>query len=124
MTYLVGLVGLAIVLFAGLGVFAPGRLMGVLGAGSSRGRLWLAIGIRVVLGAVFLIAAPQCRNPLVMRVLGIVALIAAAALPFLGAERLDGMVKWWGARSNAVTRTWAVVALAFGAFLIYTAQIV
>jgi hypothetical protein len=81
----------------------------------------LAIGLRVALGVVLLAAAPECRFPTAIRVLGFVALIAAASGLLLGRARLEAFVGWWLDRPAGFVRGWCVVALAFGGFLIYAA---
>ena len=47
------------------------------------------------------------------------ALVAAVGLVPMGAERLDAFVRWWSERAGGLLRAWAVVAVAFGALLVY-----
>jgi hypothetical protein len=82
----------------------------------------LAIAVRLVLGAVLIVAAPDCRFPQVMRILGIFSLVAAAATAALGHERLRSFVEWWVGRPPVFVRSWSLAALAFGCFLVYAAS--
>jgi len=81
----------------------------------------LAIAVRLVLGAVLIVAAPDCRFPQVIRILGILSLVAAAATAALGHERLRSFVEWWVGRPPVFVRGWSLVAFAFGCFLVYAA---
>jgi hypothetical protein len=82
----------------------------------------LAIAVRLVLGAVLIVAAPDCRFPQVIRILGIFSLVAAATTAALGHERLRSFVEWWVGRPPVFVRGWSLVALAFGCFLVYAAS--
>ena len=117
-----GLVAVFGVLVAGIGVVgvvSPERLVQLLVGMDPRVRLRVAVGVRVVLGIALWLAAPDSRFPDLLRVLAIIALVAAAGLVPMGAERLDAFVRWWSERAGGLLRAWAVVAVAFGALLVY-----
>ena len=75
--------------------------------------------MRVVLGVVFLVVAPDCRLPLVVQIVGVVSLVAAFGILALGRKRLDAFIGWWLRRSPALFRLWASAAIAFGTLLVY-----
>jgi hypothetical protein len=113
------------VLVMGLGVVGLVRPQSLLdlveSAWKSPAALHFAIGVRLALGIALIVAAPESRFPQTIRVLGIVALAAAAAGALLGRERLTAFVAWWTEQSPGFVRGWSIVALAFGGFLISAA---
>jgi hypothetical protein len=120
MTFLIALIGATI---AGLGIMGFVRPRGLLGFFESilesRTGLYWAIGIRVVSGLLLLATASESRFPQAFRVLGVIALVAAALAPLLGFARLRRFVRWWTDRSPSVVRVWSLVTVGFGSFLVY-----
>lgn len=119
MAIVVALFGVLVAGVGLLGVIRPDRLMAWISQWRGASRLWFAAGLRLVLGVVLLLAAPQCRAPEVIRILGWITLVAALLLPLLGARRFDAFVDWWLAREPGFIRTWSLLAVAVGGFLIY-----
>lgn len=81
--------------------------------------LFVGAAIRLVIGALLIVAAEQSRFPWTFRVLGAITIAAGLALPLVGFDRLQRFIDWWVRRPDWMIRGWAVVAVAFGAFLIY-----
>jgi len=81
----------------------------------------LAIALRLVLGVLLILAAPECRFPRVIRFLGVFSLVAGAAGAAIGPERLRSFVRWWTGLPTGFVRGWSLVAVAFGSFLAYAA---
>ena len=102
-----------------MGVLNPRSLMALVQRGRGPVRFWFAVSFRLVLGAVFLAVAPDCRAPMVVRTVGVISIAAALGLVVLGTARLDKIIEWWLARSLTYVRLWASGAIAFGALLIY-----
>lgn len=120
MALLVTLVG---VLIVGIGVLiavAPMRFIHWIASMETTMRFRVAILVRVAIGLLFLLAAQSCRQPAVVRIVGIIILLAAAGLLLLGRERVDSFLNWWLTRPLSLFRVWAVVSLGFGALLIYS----
>lgn len=65
-----------------------------------------------------LAVAPDCRAPLVIRVVGVISIVAAVALVIFGRVRLDAFIEWWLGRP-ALLSVSATGAIAFGALLVY-----
>jgi hypothetical protein len=120
MRVVVQLLGLAIVGFGVAGLIRPKQLMQSVTAAwkTSRG-LYLAVGVRIVLGVALLAAGPGSRFPQALWVLGILSLAGAVVLAVLGVSRFQRFVQWWAARPDGVVRVWSAFALAFGGFLLY-----
>ncbi len=98
---------------------APARLLSIARAFESPGGLYFLAGIRLVLGVVLFLAAPSSRKPEVLRVLGILIVVAGIITPFVGVDRQRRLLNWWSARGPGFNRVWAAVAFAFAVFLVY-----
>ena len=56
-----------------------------------------------------------------MRVIAVIALVAAILILLAGPRRLDRTVDWWLARSDAMLRVSLAFAAAFGGYLVFVA---
>jgi len=122
MSSIIVVFGIAVALLGAMGLVRPtGLIRFVETAWQSSTGFYLAVTVRVVLGVILIVAAPDCRFPDVVRILGIVSLIAAAVAAILGHERLRSFVEWWIGRPAGFIRGWSVAAVAFGCFLVYAA---
>lgn len=119
MAIVVPVLGVVIALIGLMGLANPRSLIALVQRWRSPGRFWFAAVIRVVLGVVFLVVAPDCRAPLVVRLVGLVSIVAAVAILISGRVRLDAFLEWWLRRPPKLLRLWAAAAIAFGALLIY-----
>ena len=101
------------------GMLVPSRLIAFAARfGTTRG-LWFAAGIRVVLGLALWFAAPASRAPLLLQVLGAIALVAGVMLPFIGLERFKALLDWWTKLSPTAVRFSCVFSVAFGAAILW-----
>ena len=80
------------------------------------------MAIRIVIGILFLVAAPDTHAPSVVRVLGITFILAGAAIPIIGVARIERLVRWWLARSESTFRLWAIVVAGFGMIIMWSGQ--
>jgi hypothetical protein len=119
MAYVVSLFGVLIALIGVVGIVFPGSLIDVIGGWKGRSRFLTAVALRAVMGVVFLMAAPDTRLPVVIQVIGVIAIVAAVAILGLGQTRLDRFIGWWLACPPAVIRISALFAVAFGLLLVY-----
>jgi hypothetical protein len=113
------LVALLIVALGLVGLVAPGVLVTIGQHSVTPAGLYVVAALRVVIGLVFLGAASPSRMPRTLRVIGIVALVAGLTTPFLGVERARAIMSWLLAPGPVVVRLLALLAVAFGAFIIY-----
>jgi hypothetical protein len=113
------LVGLFIAAVGMLGVASPhGLLTAVRFIVTPRG-LYLVAALRVVFGVVLVLVAPSSRAPRVLRLLGVVMLVAGLTTPLFGVDRAHAMLDWWSARGSTFMRLWAGLPVALGAFVVY-----
>ena len=118
MAIIVPVLGVVIAVIGVVGLADPRSLIKLVQHWQSPARFGFAVAIRVVLGVVFLAVAPDCRAPLVVRIVGVVSIVAAIAILILGRARLDAFIEWW-LRRPALLRLSATMAIACGALLVY-----
>jgi hypothetical protein len=101
------------------GVLAPSRLIDFVNRFGSKGGLWFAAGIRLVFGLALWFAAPASHAPLLLQVLGVLALVAAFVLPFMGVDRFKALIDWWTKLSPTAIRFNCLFAVAFGGVILW-----
>ena len=121
MTVIVAVFGALIALLGLVGLFHPDRFRSIFTAMDGQTRFILAIALRLAMGGVLWWLADELRHPHVMRVLAAIAIFAAVMLLIMGRERLDRLIGWWLSRSDGLLRLSALLAAAFGVFLVYVA---
>ena len=118
MTTLAALVGLGM---AGIGValvIAPDWLLS-LGNWRSRGMRWMAVASRILLGVIFVRAAPDTSAPLVFQVLGGIFVAAGVAILFLPLAAWQSLVDSVLDQTPAFYRSLGVFTTLFGLTLVY-----
>ena len=84
-------------------------------------RIYLAGLIRLALAVIFLLGARECDITWVIVVFGILFLIGGVLIFILGPEKLRRILDWYQKQSVLLLRVLAVLALAIGAIIIYSA---
>ena len=120
MGVIVTVVGVLIVAGSIVMAVAPERFVHLIVSMDSRIRFRYAVVVRLILGVLFILAAPGCREPGVVRVIGVLTLVAAAALLVVGRQRLDTFMEWWLGRPRPRLRAWSILGVALGVLLIYS----
>lgn len=114
-----GLLGAFVMLVGVWGVLAPSRMVDFVKRFGSKGGLIFAVVIRVIIGLALWFAAPSSRAPLLLQVLGVLAIVAAVALPLMGLDRFKALLLWWTKLSPATQRLNSLFAVAFGAAILW-----
>jgi hypothetical protein len=81
--------------------------------------LWVATAIRAVLGLGLLAAAADSKSPMLLRILGLIILLVAIAMPLLGLDRHRRMIDWWLARDRKIQIICGAASFVLGVVLIY-----
>jgi hypothetical protein len=110
MSLTMGLVGLA----------SPARLNSLVATFSGRRGFWAAILVRLVLGVALWYGASSTRATLVLRALGLVYVVSSVVLFVLGYGRYEALLAWWSRRPTATVRALSGLAVALGAFLLWS----
>ena len=86
-------------------------------------RIYLAGLIRLALAVIFLLRAgsPECEIRWVIAVFGILFLIGGLLIFILGPQKIRRILDWYQKQSVLLLRVLAVLALAIGAIIIYSA---
>ena len=120
MTILIALFGLMLAAACLWGIITPRHMIDtIIRFWNKPSGLWLAIGIRVVMGVLFILAAPQTRFPDFFVIFGYLLLIAAAIIPLVGKERLTRVIMWFTNIPMGAVRAWLLMGLAFAVFIVY-----
>ena len=114
-----GFLGAFVMLVGVWGVLAPSRMVDFGKRFGTKGGLIFAVVIRVIIGLALWFAAPSSRAPLLLQVLGVLAVVAAVALPLMGLERFKALLLWWTKLSPATQRLNSLLAVAFGAAILW-----
>ena len=120
MTIIIAIFGLLIAALSVWGFVSPKRMIDkMLEYWHKPAGIYLAIGARVVLGVLFILAAPDTRWPIVFEVLGWLMLVAAVLIAILGKERLTRFIMWWVEKPPAGVRAWLVLGFVAGLLIVY-----
>ena len=113
------LVALLIALIGLTGVFVPNCLMTISQYSVTPVGIYVAAALRIGIGVVLVQVAPSSRAPRILRILGVIAVLAGVATLFLGVERAQAVLEWSSAQGPAFMRLWAGLPLALGGFIAY-----
>jgi len=79
----------------------------------------LAVVVRLVLGALLIYQSNISEFPFVIEVIGWLSIVAAIFLAVIGRRNFNRLMSWALSLSKPFGRVGGVLAVAFGAFLIY-----
>ena len=113
------LVALLISLVGLTGVVSPETLAALGRHALTPVGLYVVAAVRIGIGVILMLAAPISRAPRTLRVLGIIAIIAGVATPFIGIEPSRRVMDWWLAQGYIHLRLHAGVAVVLGGLLAY-----
>jgi hypothetical protein len=119
MSVVVVIFGLFMLGMAAAILVSPERLKKGLRIFLDEKEFWLATGIRIVVGVLFLMAASGTRAPSFITAVGILFIVAGVAIPFIGRARIERLANWWLDKPDGVLRTWAVAAGALGGVFVW-----
>jgi uncharacterized protein YjeT (DUF2065 family) len=84
-------------------------------------RMYFAALLRFALAIVFLLAAKQCRYFWVIFAFGVLFIISGLLIFILGIEKVKSYISWWQKQPLMLLRVMALLGLAIGALIIYSA---
>ena len=119
MLTVIAVFGVLIILACAFGSASPRALLGLVGRISNPAGLSFAVLVRLVLGVVAILAAPESRSPVFLYIVGGIALLAAIVLPFMGVAGFRRIVDWMSSIGTAWIRVWLLFGLVFGAALVW-----
>ncbi len=120
MVYVITSIGVLLLVVAVVGLVQPQRIKQFLIWAKEGKRCYMGGVIRILFGALLIIAAPRAHFPYIPMVIGIIMLLAGIAFFVIGLGRIHRMIDWWLEKAdNAMRAGLAVVAL-IGLLLIYS----
>lgn len=121
MPVLVKTIGILVICLAAIALFSPATTRRIVQYMKEGKRLAYAAASRVLIGALLIAASFSCRSMGVVLGLGIFTVLVGGVPLALGIPRMQVFVDWWMAKSDGVLRAMTVIALLFGAALVYAA---
>ena len=79
----------------------------------------IAVAVRLVIGALLIYQSNISKFPFVIEVIGWLSIVAAIFLAVMGRRNFNRLMSWALSLSKPFGRVGGVLAVAFGAFLIY-----
>lgn len=79
----------------------------------------LAIVVRLVLGALLIYQSDASKYPLVIEIIGWLSIVAAIFFAVIGRNNFSRIISWALSLAKPLGRVGGVLAVCFGAFLIY-----
>lgn len=121
MTYLITAFG---ILFLVLGVIffvRPALIRTFIEFAKVGKRVYIGGVIRIIIGALLLLATPKAAFPWLPGIIGALILISGILIFILGTQRIHAFMDWWYGLDDSRLRIMPVVAAIFGVLLIYSA---
>ncbi len=82
----------------------------------------IAAVLRLLFGAVFIVAAPATKLPAVAYTLGVLLIAAGLGILLVGRERMGRFVSWWLEQPGYVLRFAGLAGIAIGALVVWLAR--
>ena len=120
-TTIIKIVGIVIIIAAIVYLLKPDVMKWLMEFFKKGKRIYFAGLIRLVLAVVFLLGARECDITWVIAAFGILFLISGLLVFMLGLERLKSIIGWYQKQSVLFLRVIALIALAIGGVIIYSA---
>ena len=79
----------------------------------------LAVVVRLVIGVLLIYQSNISKFPLVIEIIGWLSIVAAIMMAVMGRRNFNRLMSWALSLSKPLGRVGGVLAVAFGAFLIY-----
>ena len=103
-----------------LSIYSPNRLVKVVKTvGGKNWGIFVAIIVRLLLGMVLILLAPDTRFPVIFMVLGALFILSAIIIQFVGRKRINLLMTWIERLPPLSIRLWLLLGIAFGSLLIY-----
>ena len=120
MNLIIIIFGVAIFLLGIFITFKPESLFGVLEKNIDKPFLHiLAILFRLLLGAILISQAGESRYPLIIEIIGWLAIAAAVVFAVIGRNRFQQLMRWALSLVKPLGRVGGIASMVFGAFLVH-----
>jgi hypothetical protein len=103
------------------GIIAPVRFLALAGFWGVRGRVYLGAAIRLAMGTLFVLAAPNARVPRALAAIGWITVGAAIGTAILPQPVVARLTAWMAGLRPTQVRLLGVLALAYGLAVAFVA---
>jgi hypothetical protein len=111
----------ALTLLAGMVIIAnPEAIFGLLEKHIEK--LWLqvvAVAVRLLLGILLIYLSSVSKYPIAIEIIGWLSIVAASVIALMGSGNFNRLIAWVLNLTRPIGRIGGVLAVIFGAFLIY-----
>ncbi|MBN1803949.1 MAG: DUF2065 family protein [Sedimentisphaerales bacterium] len=121
MKVIIKIVGILIVLLGLLYLLKPDFIKTIMSFIKKGKRIYLAGILRFALSIIFLLGAGECYQKWMIAAFGIMFLISGLLIFLLGPERIRRILDWYQNQPVLIFRIIAVMVLACGAVIVYSA---
>ncbi len=118
MTLVALVFSLLVAALGALGIASPTRFISVVRFFETPTGLYLAAAIRVVWGVALFFSAPMSRAPEVLRITGVIIMVAGVIAPLFALQRSRRPPRLLAGTGVGV-RGWAAITLVLGLLLVY-----
>jgi len=115
------IIGIIFILAAIVYIVKPNLMKQIMEFFKKGKRLYFAGLIRFALAIIFFLGARQCGIPWVIVAFGILFIISGLLIFMIRLERLKSIITWYQNQSLLLLRIIALIVLALGAVIIYSA---
>lgn len=105
------------------GVLLPRKLVALVRGLLAGPGFWSAVAIRLLLAVLLWFSAPASHTPTTFKVLAVLALVAAFALPIIGELRILKLIDYLASWPTMAVRLQCVLGLAFAGFLLWSVSL-
>jgi uncharacterized protein YjeT (DUF2065 family) len=114
--------GIVILLLGIVYLIRPDVIRWLLGFFKQGKRLYVIALVRFALAVVFLLGARECGSTWwVILIFGVLFLISGLLIVGLGPKKVKSMLDWWEKQSSVLLRILALVTIAVGGVIVYSA---
>jgi len=117
---LANLTGFFLVIVGVLYLISPQALKNTLMFWERGKRLYWAGIVRLVFGAVLVLAAPQCKWMGVVLGIGIFFIVAGLSNFIMSLEKQKGIILWWLGKSAWTLRILSLIVIGIGSLILYS----
>ena len=110
----------AVIALSLFGVTLPRRLTALVRRFVAGRWLWFAVAVRLLLAVLLWYTAPVSHTPGTFRVLALLMLLAAIAIPLVGGTRLTKLIDRVASWPTVAIRLQCTLGVAFGTFLLWS----
>jgi hypothetical protein len=118
MVFLAKMIGILFIVVGVVIAVRPAMMKKILEFWSEGNRLYGMAAIRIVFGAILLIAAHESAIPWLVAVIGLLPVIGGIMILVMGLEKSKKMIEVWQAKPHKVYRQLSIVPVVIGAVLI------